>query len=146
MHIETLGINEAVLDVAWECDLQPGPIGEYLEVVDVDPASQSCYAPVDLNDPRLLAQNGLAAAESNPQFHQQMAYAVAMRTIEHFERALGRVALWSPRRVPTGNRDGFVQRLRIYPHALRAANAFYSPDRKALLFGYFNAAQTDAGD
>jgi len=148
-HIETLGINEAVLDVAWEQDLRPGPIGEYLEVVDVDPASQCCYAPVDLNDPRLLAQNGLAPAESNPQFHQQMAYAVAMRTIEHFERALGRVALWSPRRITTDNRnsrDEFVRRLRIYPHALRAANAFYSPDRKALLFGYFNAAQADMGD
>ncbi len=147
-RIETLGLNEAMLDVSWEPDLQPGPIGEYLEVVDVDPANQSCYAPVDLNDPRLLAQSGLAPAESNPQFHQQMVYAVAMRAIEHFERALGRVALWSPRRVVTDGiiRDEFVRRLRIYPHAFRAANAFYSPDRKALLFGYFNASLTDAGD
>jgi hypothetical protein len=78
-----------------------------------------------------------------------MAYAVAMRTIDHFERALGRVALWSPRRITATNgrvRDEFVRRLRIYPHGLRAANAFYSPDRKSLLFGYFNASQTDMGD
>ena len=41
----------------------------------------------------LLAQDGLAPSESDPQFHQQMVYAVAMTTIRHFERALGRVAL-----------------------------------------------------
>lgn len=28
-----------------------GPVGEYLEVVDRDPASGCCYTPVDLNDP-----------------------------------------------------------------------------------------------
>ena len=33
----------------------------------------------------------------------------------------------------------YVPRLRIYPHALREANAYYSPDKKALLFGYFPA-------
>ena len=32
-----------------------------------------------------------------------------------------------------------MQRLRIYPHALREANAYYSPEKKALLFGYFPA-------
>ena len=77
--------------------LGPGPVGEYLEVVDRDPASKAFYAPVDLNDPHLLAQDGMAPSESNPQFHQQMVYAVAMRTIRTFERALGRLALWSPR-------------------------------------------------
>ena len=31
-------LNEVeLLDVPWEKDLQPGPVGEYLEVVDVDP-------------------------------------------------------------------------------------------------------------
>jgi hypothetical protein len=38
-----------------------------------------------------------------------------------------------------------VQRLRIYPHALRAKNAYYSPDRKALLLGYFTASTTNSG-
>ena len=80
----------------WERDLTPGPIGEYLEVVDVDPASNACYAPIDLNDPRLLAESGLAPSESNPQFHQQMAYAVAMRTIERFERARPQSPLGAP--------------------------------------------------
>ena len=35
-----------------------------------------------------------------------------------------------------------MQRLRIYPHALREANAYYSPAKKALLFGYFPALAT----
>jgi hypothetical protein len=75
-----------------------------------------------------------------------MVYAVAMTTIRHFERALGRVALWSPRH-QTGGRyvDAWVPRLRIYPHALREANAFYSPERKALLFGYFPASLSSPG-
>ena len=32
---------------------------------------------------------------------------------------------------------GYVQRLRIYPHAMREENAYYSPAKKSLLFGYF---------
>ena len=36
-----------------------------------------------------------------------------------------------------------MRRLRIYPHALREPNAYYSPDKKALLFGYFPATATD---
>ena len=151
---ETAAIQEITIRVPWEGDrdngLQPGPVGEYLEVIDVDPASGVIYPPVDLDDPSLLAQDGLAPSEGNPQFHQQMVYAVAMSTIGHFERALGRVALWAPRRLepkdsPTHNwKVEFVRRLRIYPHALRDQNAYYSPSKKALLFGYFPVTGRDA--
>lgn len=145
--LETLGINKAVLDVKWE-KLAPGPVGEYLEIVDVDPASDACYEPVDLDSPYILAQRGLAPSEGDPRFHQQMAYAVASRTIEYFERALGRVALWAPRllRSAAGRNETYVQRLRVYPHALRAANAYYSPEKRALLFGYFNANDSDPSE
>lgn len=146
-RLATSAINEIVVELPWERELQPGPIGEYIEVIDVDPASNRAYLPVDLNDPFLLAQDGLAPSESNPQFHQQMTYAVAMSTIRQFERALGRVALWSDRRIlrPTGEySEQFVRRLRIYPHALRERNAYYSPDHKALLFGYFPVTRRDA--
>lgn len=143
-------INEATISIAWEEQLKPGPVGEYLEVVDVDPASGSCYAPVNLDHPHLLADGGLTPSEANPQFHQQMCYAVAMRTIAHFERALGRKAMWSSRYVRdlNGNvtSEEFVQRLRIYPHALRTANSYYSPERKALLLGYFRANPIQAGN
>lgn len=145
--LETAPINEAVLDVRWETGLNPGPIGEYLEIVDVDPASRCAYAPIDLNHPHLLPQDGLAPSEGNPQFHQQMIYAVAMRTIEYFELALGRSALWAPRIVTlNGNvRREYIQRLRVYPHGVRARNAYYSPDRKALVLGYFTASEKTAG-
>ncbi|WP_425613786.1 hypothetical protein NA78x_003627 [Anatilimnocola sp. NA78] len=174
-HLETSHISRAVIQIPWEgrpcyCDdadepqhedsctfgqpvpeLLPGPCGEYIEVIDVDPSSNCVYDPVDLNDPLLLARDGHAPSIGNPQFHQQMVYAVAMRTIANFERVLGRAILWSDRiqdeqgrYLPSDQR--FVQRLRIYPHALREENAYYSPVKKALLFGYFNATTNDPRD
>jgi len=159
LQLETMGLNEVVFKVPWEDDLQRGPVGEYLEVVDFDPASQSFYEPVDLNNSYLIAQDGLAPSEGNPQFHQQMAYAVAMTTIRNFEQALGRKVLWRSHTIDTSDKAGthgnnkkstdlkevFVQRLRIYPHALREANAYYSPQKKALLFGYFPATTAQPG-
>jgi hypothetical protein len=144
--LASVAVNETVLSLPWEEDLQPGPIGEYLEVVDIDPSSNRLYDPVDLNAPKLLAQDGWPPSEGNPQFHQQMVYAVAMTTIGHFEAALGRKVLWAPRRGTAKAKDGTdrpesyeVPRLRIYPHALRTDNAYYSPEKVALLFGYFRA-------
>src|SRR5258705_10048324 len=83
---ETAAIQEIVVTIPWERGpdggpLPAGPIGEYIEVVDVDPASGVVYPPVKLDDPNLLAQDGLSPSEGNPQFHQQMVYAVAMATI-----------------------------------------------------------------
>jgi hypothetical protein len=147
-RLETLAVNEATVEVPWDDKpatkepLRPGPVGEYLEVVDIDPASRKVYEPVDLNDPCLLAQEGLPPSEGNPQFHQQMVYAVAMKTIGHFEEALGRKALWAARLAEnTAGEPRLLEvpRLRIYPHALRTSNAYYSPEKKALLLGYFPA-------
>ena len=154
--LDTLSINETVAQIRWEPKLQPGPSGEYLEVIDVDPASGCCYAPVDLSHPNLLASDGLAPSESNPQFHQQMVYAISMKTVEHFEKALRRVSLWAPRVIEQTSVDAagkptvtkhlrYVQHLRIYPHALRAENAYYSPEKKALLLGYFAARPEASG-
>jgi hypothetical protein len=139
------GVSGITIEIPWESDLKPGPVGEYIEVIDVDPGSGVAYAPVDLDAPDLLATDGLQPSESDPRFHQQMCYAVARKTIEHFERALGRKALWSSHRhVEQGKyHENYVPRLRIYPHALRQQNAYYSPQKKALLFGYFQAAAAD---
>jgi hypothetical protein len=63
--LETLGINQTTIPVRWE-GLEPGPVGDYLEVVDVDPASGVAYAPVDLNQPWPLSQGGLRPSEANP--------------------------------------------------------------------------------
>ena len=149
--LETAFINERIYTVPWE-DLKPGPVGDYVEVIDVDPASRCYYEPVNLSDTHLLAQDGLPASAANPQFHQQMTYAVVMTTIKNFERAIGRQVMWSDRRPDEmGKRYSemkqddwdatYVPRLAIYPHALREANAYYSPSKKALLLGYFPASE-----
>jgi hypothetical protein len=147
-QLDTALVSEITYKVPWE-DLLPdadapkaiGIRGEYVEVVDYDPASGCFYAPTNLNHPAVLAQNGLPPSEGNPQFHQQMVYAVAMMTIDRFERALGRKTFWAGRweTNETGPNKQFVQRLRIYPHALRQANAYYSRKKGSLLFGYFPA-------
>lgn len=151
LQLDTASINEILYKVPWEDKLKPGPEGEYLKVLDRDPTCDAFYTPVDLNERAILANDGLEPSESNPQFHQQMVYAVAMNTIRNFEKAIGRKVQWSPARVMTTppsrkhNRKRpihfirYVPQLLLYPHAFRGANAYYSSDRKAVLFGYFNA-------
>lgn len=140
-------VREMTISIPWELDPVPpdrsffGPDGEYIEVLDYDPASGVFYEPINLNDPAVLHNDGLAPSEENPQFHQQMVYAVAMDTIAVFEQALGRLVIWAPHEFDENNehRDLYVGKLRIYPHALREPNAFYDPEKKALMFGYFTA-------
>ncbi len=141
-NLETALVSEITYRIPWE-RVGLGPVGEYIEVVDFDPASGCFYAPVDLDETSVLAQDGLAPSEGNPQFHQQMVYAVAMTTIDRFERALGRKAMWADRydRGAPEFSSEFVKRLRIYPHALRMANAYYSKAKGSLLFGYFPATE-----
>jgi hypothetical protein len=137
---QTFG-NRARIDVVNE-PLQAGPIGSRLEVIDYDGAQKCFYSPVDLDNPAILMQGGLEPSESDPRFHQQMVYAVALKTLENFDRALGRVLrLGSHNR----RRGTTYPRLRLYPHAFYGANAFYSPNLNAILFGYFKAEAADVG-
>src|SRR5438132_4682311 len=126
--------NEMTIGVKYE-KLLPGPTGKRIAVIDYDGANQVFYKPVDLDDPSLLIRGGLAPSESDPRFHQQMVYAVVSETIEHYEAALGRRIRW---------RQG-IRRLNVYPHAMIAANAAYTPSADGILFGYFRASQTDPG-
>ena len=41
----TARIGETAISVRWEQNLLPGPIGEYLEVVDVDPGQRRVLPP-----------------------------------------------------------------------------------------------------
>ncbi|MEO5588407.1 MAG: S8 family serine peptidase [Gemmatimonadaceae bacterium] len=144
-RLQTARINEVSLAIPWE-KLEPGPVGEYIAVEDKDAAGTE-YSPVNLDDYRLLAQDGWGPSEGNPQFHQQMVYAVAMKTIKHFESALGRPVLWRPGRGKNVSDDStYVQRLKVHPHALRQANAYYSPANIALEFGYFETGSGGPGD
>jgi hypothetical protein len=133
--------NRSRIEVVNEA-LSPGPVGSRLEVVDYDGALKHYYAPVNLDHPAILLQGGLEPSEADPRFHQQMVYAVAMKTLENFDRALGRVL-----RLSAGHRRGSsrADRLRLLPHAFHGANAFYSPGLNAILFGYFRAEGEDVG-
>jgi hypothetical protein len=127
-----LPLNRITIDVKNE-PLRRGPAGSRIVVVDYDGAKGCFYEPVDLDDPAILMQSGLEPSESDPRFHQQMVYAVAMRVLENFERALGRRMTFRGRV------------LRIFPHAFEGRNAFFDPHLNALLFGYFQADRDRPG-
>ena len=125
----------------------PGPIGKYLEVIDYDASNDCYYQAVDLDDPRVLLMNGVDPSEADPQFHQQMVYAVASETIRRFEYGLGRPITWNFTKGwdPDKRNDAdFGKRLRIFPHAMQEPNAFFNPELRALLFGYFPSGSDSA--
>lgn len=136
MRMEDTGAGfvtpRTILNVPYE-PLLPGPIGERVRVIDYDGARRTFYEPVDLDHPYLLLANGLTPTETDPRFHQQMVYAVASSVWDAFEAAIGR---------RIGLRGG---PLTIFPHAFYGENAYYDPRMKALLFGYFQADERDAG-
>jgi hypothetical protein len=144
--------NLVTVHVPWE-PLLPGPTGRKVAVIDYDAANKCYYPPVQLDDPMLLASDGLDPSESDPRFHQQMVYAIACRTIHMFEVALGREIHW--RRAdrfggPTTNDHALrktddIRILKLYPHAMQEANAYYSPQAHGILFGFFTANETGQG-
>jgi hypothetical protein len=122
------------VNVRFEPGLSPGPVGELLQVVDYDAYRSTWFRPVDLDDPYVLGQQGLQPSESDPRTHQQIVYAVAMSVIERFERFGGRRFSWRGR-----------ERLSLVPHAFEGRNAFFDPDRNAVLFGYYRASAKEPG-
>src|SRR5882724_8698397 len=97
-HGRLLG-NQMSMAIRYE-ELDPGPVvadpmaRDGIAVVDYDATNRVYYEPVNLDDPRILIRGGLDPRESDPKFHQQMVYAVATDTIQHFEHALGRRIHW----------------------------------------------------
>lgn len=144
--------NEFIVHVPWE-PLLPGPTGRKIAVIDYDAANKCYYSPVDLEDPRLLANDGFDPSEADPRFHQQMVYAIASRTIQMFEVALGRDIHWrrADRFGGSGEHGNALRKtddiwvLKLYPHAMQQANAYYSPQAHGILFGYFKANKTGQG-
>jgi hypothetical protein len=120
--------------------LDQGLRGAKLHVIDYDAANKRYYQAANLNSPAALVEAGLEPSESDPRFHQQMVYAIAMQTISIFERALGRDVHYA-------FLDNGVPRdvLHVFPHAMCEPNAYYSRELGALLFGYFRASADDAG-
>ncbi len=111
----------------------PGPWGHRVHVIDYDASTQTLYAPVVYENGKdgILTDPFASATDqqllNNPQFHMQNVYAIVMRTLARFEYALGRRVSW-----------GFNgHQLKVAPHAFADANAFYSKEDEALMFGYF---------
>lgn len=105
-----------------------GPGGYRVQVTDYDISSRTLYKPLPVSldeDPFLNVGNRQIL--SNPNFHAQNVYAITMRTLARFEHALGRRVPWS----------SGIQQIRAVPHAFADANAYYSANDRALLFGYF---------
>jgi hypothetical protein len=146
--------NQMSMAVRYE-ELDPGPVvrdrmaPNAIAVIDYDTTNDVYYHPVDLDDPRVLIRGGLDPNESDPRFHQQMVYAVATDTIQSFETALGRRIHWR-RTQNESDEDGTpnqenIYTLNLYPHAMMAPNAFYSPQAHGILFGYFKADTVNQG-
>ena len=138
--------NHVTVHVPWE-PLHPGPTGSKIAVIDYDATNHCYYPPIDLDDPWLLANDGLNPTEADPRFHQQMVYAIASRTIQMFEVALGREIHWrradrfggsAENHAALRKRDD-IRVLKLFPHAMQEANAYYSPQAHGILFGFFAA-------
>ena len=98
-----------------------------------------CSRPIDL-DHRDVVGRGLPPSTTNPQFAQQMTYAVAMTTYERFRMALGRLPEFAP--IVRRQRDG---RLEIRPHFRHEDNAYYVPDDASLSFGFVKSTAIVCG-
>ena len=128
----------ATVDVPYE-PLSPGPSGALFDVDDADRSRGRRYARVDLDNPFLLMSDGRAPAAADPQFHQQMVYAVASRVYFAFKAALGRNLSW-------GFDNPSHSRLRIRPHGMAEQNAYYDRENGELAFGYFPADLQSSGN
>lgn len=129
--------------------LEAGPGGCVVRVIDSDATTHQTYEPLDLDGLGTLAPFGVKPSTTDPRFAQQMTYAVAMATYDRFRQALGRVpdfAFPAVRKGEPPDQDGetFKLKLHVYPHAMREDNAYYEPNRGALLFGYTFANKSAA--
>ena len=113
-------------------ELQPGPWGYRVHTVDYDSSTETLYKPREYppldganSDPFKGASD--ARLLSDPNFHAQNTYAIVMRILARFEFALGRRVSW----------NFYGHQIKVAPHAFAEANAFYSVNDEALLFGYF---------
>jgi hypothetical protein len=112
-------------------DLIPGPMGYRVHVVDYDSTRRyfhgSHVPPARYEDEPDEWQRGAPALVKDSRFHAQNVYALVMKTLARFEFALGRRLGWS----------FDTHQLKVAPHGMFDANAFYSPVEEGLVFGYF---------
>lgn len=105
-----------------------GPRGYRVHVADYDASQRVLYTGLDLpedGDPYDDATD--TTLLNDPKFHCQNVYAIVMRLLARFEKALGRRVSWS---------FGGHQ-VHIAPHAFGGMNAYYADSHRGLFFGYF---------
>jgi hypothetical protein len=118
-------ILTAEVSVPYE-DVEPGPVGHRVHVVDYDASTGTFYKPTGLTEADGQRPTN-AQILNDPSFHAQNVYALVMSTLGRFEFVLGRRVGW-----------GFpAHQLKVVPHAFEAANAYYSRDSESLTFGYY---------
>lgn len=105
--------------------LSPGPRGYRVQVIDYDASNRILYKPAPYNERDNLQIP--ANIEKDRAFHARNVYAIVMRVLARFERALGRRIGWS-----------FLgHQLTVAPHAFLDLNAFYSKEDRGIFFGYY---------
>jgi hypothetical protein len=119
-------------------ELISGPIGYRLQVVDYDSSARryngSYQLPDSFDDEPKDWKSGSDRIVRDYRFHAQNVYALVMKTLARFEFALGRRIGWSFEN----------HQLKVAPHGMVDANAFYSPREEGLVFGYFPGASGKA--
>jgi hypothetical protein len=121
----------ATIDVPAE-DLRAGPMGYRVQVADFDATRRLFHGshdlPVSVDKEPKSWREGQPAIQRDFRFHSQNTYALVMKTLARFEFALGRRISWSFE----------THQLKVAPHGMADANAFYSPEIEGLVFGYFD--------
>lgn len=144
------------LDMPYEF-LEPGPRGalfavdplvpeRFMQMLDWSEAKRRAFlsAPTDLNQAEIALQGGYRPSTGNPRFAAQMSYAVCMHVHERFSSALGRCAIFGPFAQAGFRSNGRVQLL-IRTHGLPDEdNAYYDPNKGALLFGFHENRSTQS--
>ncbi len=129
----------AQIDVPAE-ELAAGPVGYRVQVVDYDGARQvfngAHHLPGIHDKEPAEWTKGKPKILNDMRFHAQNVYALVMKTLARFEFALGRRIPWSPRSFKS-------HQLKVAPHGMADANAFYNPEIEGLVFGYFTGASGD---
>jgi hypothetical protein len=132
----------ATVNVPYE-PLARGPVGRLFAIDSFDPAQDARYRRADLEDQFVLMSNGRSPSPSDPEFHQQMVYAICSLVYASFRTALGRQIAWGFSRGDTAEaKEG---QLLVRPFGLEGRNAYYEKETGELRFGYFRAPESVGG-
>ena len=126
----------ALVNVPYE-PLRPGPQGRLFHLEADGPVC-------DLEDRRVLIQQGYSPSRSDTRFQQQMVYAVCSSVYAAFKAALGRDPAWGFDRGEDEDRRA-AGVLKIHPRAFELRNAEYDNTDGSLKFGWFTADGTTFG-